>query len=69
MEKQNRTIGKCRIVKNEYQEYVVKCWDTEDKRYHEADYFTDSKYDAELTMQAMLNPVCDFAQYLKNERR
>lgn len=55
MDKVQRTIGKCIVSKNEYGEYVVKCWDTEGKRYQEADYYTDCKHDATLTMEAMLS--------------
>ena len=49
-----RIIGKCRVVKNEYGEYVVKCWDIFGKRFESADYYTDDKIDAQETMQAML---------------
>ena len=64
-----RRIGACKIVKNEYGEFVVKAWDTEGKRFEKADYFAYDMVDARATMQAMLNPVCDIEQYLKNTRR
>lgn len=52
---EQRTIGKCKIVKNEYGEFVVKCWDTEGKRFEKADYYACDMVDARATMYAMLN--------------
>ena len=54
MNQVQRTIGKCKIVKNEFDEYVVKCWDTQDKRYQEVDYYACDMIDAKATMHAML---------------
>ncbi len=50
-----RRFGKVKVVRNaEYNEWVVKCWDTEGKRWSDVDYFTDNKQDAIDTAAAAM---------------
>jgi hypothetical protein len=49
-----REIGKMKVVRDvEWNEWIVKCWDSEGKRFEAADYHTDDKSDAIATMAAM----------------
>lgn len=47
-----RQVGRVKIVKR-YDEYVVRAWDTDGRRYSEADYYTNDRADARTTAATM----------------